>query len=106
MDHQIAPEKAALERAARVLGGQAALASLLGYADRRNVTPWFKTSRAFPAEYCPVVERATREKHRQDPEATVVTCEELRPDVPWSVLRRDRRKDKSTGGRRSAEQEG
>lgn len=81
MDDPIAPEKVALRRAADVLGGQAALANLLGYADRRNVWPWFSTERPFPAEHCPTVERATRDK------GAVVTCEELRPDVQWSVLR-------------------
>lgn len=75
------PEKAALQRAARVLGGQAAMAALLGYADRRGIWPYFNTNRQFPAEHCPAVERATREK------GEVVRCEELRPDVAWGVLR-------------------
>lgn len=57
------------------------MAEILGYEDRRNVWPWFNTDRRFPAEHCPAIERATREKG--DP----VTCEELRPDVPWEVLR-------------------
>ncbi len=73
--------KDALIKAARVLGGQAGLASVLGYEDRRNVSPWFTTDRKFPAEHCLVVERATRER------GDVVTCEELRPDVAWDVLR-------------------
>lgn len=81
MSKTVAPEKLALHRAAKALGGQAALASLLGYRDRRGVWPYFSTDRAFPAEHCPVVERATREK------GDVVTCEELRPDVAWDVLR-------------------
>lgn len=79
------PEKEALRRAADVLGGQAALAELLGYTDRRNVWPWFNTDRKFPAEHCPLVERATG-----------VTCEELRPDVQWDVLR-TKRKAKQVG---------
>lgn len=77
----ITPPKAALRRAADVLGGQAALATVLGYEDRRAVWHWFGTDRKFPAEHCPAVERATREKGQP------VTCEELRPDVAWSVLR-------------------
>ena len=72
------PQKAALYRAAEILGGQAALAKILGYEDRRNVWPWFATDRPFPAEHCPTVERATNGE---------VTCEQLRPDVSWSVLR-------------------
>lgn len=72
------PQKAALERAARLLGSQAALATLLGFQDRRNVSPWFTTDRPFPEEHCPPVERALREKGGE-----VVTCEELRPDISW-----------------------
>ncbi len=72
------PEKAALHRAAQLLGGQAVLATLLGYADRRNVWPWFNTDRRLPAEHCPLIERATNGQ---------VRCEDLRPDVAWDVLR-------------------
>jgi DNA-binding transcriptional regulator YdaS (Cro superfamily) len=75
------PEKEALRRAAKVLGGQAAVAQLLGYADRRGVWPYFNTARPFPAEHCPAIERATREK------GEAVLCEELRPDVDWGYLR-------------------
>jgi DNA-binding transcriptional regulator YdaS (Cro superfamily) len=84
----MATPKEALHKAAEVLGGQAALAVVLGYADRRNVNPWFTTEREFPAEHCPTVERATRERaaEQRDP-SLVVTCEELRPDVAWGVLR-------------------
>lgn len=87
MAHEELPEKAALRRAADAIGGQAALASLLGYSDRRNVSPWFTTPRQFPAEHCPAIERATRALHAEDSSKPVVTCEELRPDVPWGVLR-------------------
>lgn len=78
MSKTVTPEKEALQKAAGILGGQAALALLLGYQDRRNVWPWFHTERKFPAEYCPVVERATN---------GAVRCEDLRPDVAWDVLR-------------------
>lgn len=78
MSTTLSPEKAALYRAASLLGGQSSLADLLGYQDRRNVWPWFKTDRKLPAEHCPVIERATGGK---------VRCEELRPDVAWDVLR-------------------
>lgn len=81
MTEHLAPEKAALHRAAGVLGGQAALAKLCGYTDRRGVWVYFHTERQFPAEHCPEVERETRAK------GDVVTCEELRPDVSWGVLR-------------------
>lgn len=82
MNKPLPPEKQALRRAAEILGGQAALATALGYDDRRHVWPWFNTDRKIPAEHCPKVERATRAKG--DP----VTCEELRPDVAWEVLRK------------------
>jgi DNA-binding transcriptional regulator YdaS (Cro superfamily) len=81
MSTMLAPEKAALQRAAAVLGGQAAMAAILGYSDRRGVWAYFHTDRRFPAEHCPVIERATRERGQ------VVMCEELRPDVAWDVLR-------------------
>ena len=35
-------------------------------------------TRPIPAEHCPAIERAT---------GGAVRCEELRPDVAWSVLR-------------------
>ena len=37
-------------------------------------------SRGVPAEYCPANERATQGR---------VRCEDVRPDVDWSVLRHD-----------------
>lgn len=88
MSTETTPEKAALRRAAEVLGGQAALASVLGFSTRAGVWPWFNTDRKVPAEYCPTIEEATRAAaaQRQDP-SLVVTCEELRPDVRWGVLR-------------------
>jgi len=87
MTKELSPEKAALHRAAAILGGQAALAVLLGYRDRRNVWPWLNTTREFPAEHCPTVERLTREKGKP------VLCEELRPDVEWVVVREHGRRD-------------
>lgn len=82
---KLSPEKAALQRAANILGGQAAMASVLGYSDRRGVWAWFNTDRRFPAEHCPAIEKATRER------GEVVRCEELRPDVSWAVLRKPAR---------------
>lgn len=74
-------QKEALRRAAEVLGGQAALAFACGFEDRRHVWPWFNTDRKVPAEHCPAIERATRAAGQS------VLCEELRPDIPWGVLR-------------------
>jgi DNA-binding transcriptional regulator YdaS (Cro superfamily) len=85
---RFATPKEALLHAAKTLGGQAAIATLLRYPDRRNVSPWFSTDRPFPAEHCPALERATRAVAalRSD-SSLIVLCEELRPDVEWGVLR-------------------
>lgn len=83
------PEKRAARKAAEVLGGQGALAQILGYKDKRNVWPWLQPKGPpFPAELCPLTEAATRRAaaERSDP-SLIVTCEELRPDVAWAVLR-------------------
>ena len=55
--------------------------SVCGYSDRRNVWPWFGQGRRVPAEHCPAIERATRARGKP------VTCERLRHDVDWAVLR-------------------
>lgn len=73
------PEKAALRRAAELVGGQSALALILGYQDRRPVWQWLTDERRIPAEKCPLIEQATD---------GLVRCEELRPDVAWDVLRK------------------
>jgi DNA-binding transcriptional regulator YdaS (Cro superfamily) len=82
----LTPQKAALYRAAGVVGGQAALAELLGYKGRQGVSPYFTSDRPIQAEHCLIVERETRARGQP------VTCEELRPDVEWGVLRRRRGK--------------
>lgn len=78
-------QKAALFRAAVVLKGQSALAKAVGYADRRNVYPYFREDGPpFPDEKCPLLEAATARA------GEVVRVEELRPDVKWHRV-----KDKS-----------
>lgn len=42
------------------------------------VSFWVNGQRQVPAERCPEIERITK---------GLVTCEELRPDVNWAVLR-------------------
>lgn len=66
-----------IDRAAEILGSQTALADLLGVS-KGAVSQWKDVGRRVPAEYCPLIERATDGK---------VRCEELRPDVAWDVLR-------------------
>lgn len=66
-----------LKRAVDLAGSQKSLAEQIGvqpqlvwaWIDRRNI----------PADYCPDIERVTK---------GAVTCEELRPDINWAVLRR------------------
>jgi DNA-binding transcriptional regulator YdaS (Cro superfamily) len=65
----------AIEKAAKVLGSQAALGRVLNIS-RAAVCRWKKE--AIPAEHCPAIEQATGGQ---------VRCEELRPDIPWGVLR-------------------
>ena len=66
-----------IDLAAKLVGSQAALADVLGVT-KAAVNQWKALGRQVPAEHCPAIERAT---------GGAVRCEELRPDVPWSVLR-------------------
>jgi DNA-binding transcriptional regulator YdaS (Cro superfamily) len=65
-----------LDRAIRLCGGITKMAALLGLKSHSVVHQW-RLNRV-PAEHCPAIERETRGQ---------VKCEELRPDVAWSVLR-------------------
>lgn len=67
----------AIRAAAEKVGGQAALARILDVKPP-TVNQWVKGERQVPAEKCPAIERATDGTTR---------CEDLRPDVPWGVLR-------------------
>jgi DNA-binding transcriptional regulator YdaS (Cro superfamily) len=64
-------------QACAIVGGQAAMARTLGVKPP-TVNEWIKSKRPIPAERCPAIERAT---------SGAVRCEDLRPDVDWSVLR-------------------
>ena len=66
----------ALIKAIEIAGGQSALARAIG-GSAQTVNNWIKRQ-SIPAEHCPSIERATN---------GVVRCEDLRPDVEWSVLR-------------------
>ena len=67
----------AIQTACEIVGGQTALARLIGIATP-TVNQWVKQKRPIPAERCPTIEKATN---------GAVRCEDLRPDVNWSVLR-------------------
>lgn len=66
----------ALERSIEALGSTSALAAAIGVAS--SLPSMWKSRGRVPAEHCPAIERAT---------GGAVRCEELRPDVDWSVLR-------------------
>ena len=69
-----------IEKAAEIAGGVAKLASKIGVT-ASAVSQWISGHRRVPAERCPQIERAT---------SGAVRCEDLRPDVPWHVLRERR----------------
>ena len=63
------------------------MASALGIT-QPVISEWLRGVRPVPAERCLEIERATRAKAAEKGDAAlIVTCEELRPDVAWSVLR-------------------
>ena len=72
----ITPSEAA-QKAAQHLGSIAALARALGLSDP-TVHQWTTGVRRVPAERCPEIEAITN---------GAVRAEELRPDVPWHVIR-------------------
>lgn len=81
MSHRKTASQLATERAIRILGGTVNAARLLQVKDERHQTVQSWLRHRVPAEHCPAIERETRAKDE------VVTCEELRPDIPWAVLR-------------------
>lgn len=76
-----------IERAIKAFGSQAAMASALG-VKQPTISEWLRGERRVPAERCPQIERETRRaaKDKADP-SLIVTCEQLRDDVAWEVLR-------------------
>ena len=80
MDNRSQAQLAAM-RAITVLRGPSQAAVTLNVPGHRyqTVQSWLRNR--VPAEYCPLIERATRAAGQ------VVRCEEMRPDVAWQVLR-------------------
>lgn len=66
-----------INKAIELLGGLNSLAAALGRTPQQ-VSNWRMRDQV-PAVYCPDIERVTK---------GAVTCEELRPDINWAVLRR------------------
>lgn len=74
-------QRSALKKAVSAVGGQTALARLLGPAfKQQHVNNWLTRSQV-PLAACPLIERATE---------GAVKCEALRPDVGWVRDRRGR----------------
>ena len=67
----------AIKQACEALGGVTALANAIGVR-APTVSQWISGSRPIPEKRCPQIERVTEGR---------VRCEDLRPDVEWSVLR-------------------
>lgn len=73
----------ALEKAAAIVGSQSKLAAVLGVS-KAALGQWKLKGRNVPAEYCPKIEELTHGN---------VRCEDLRPDIDWSVIsRREKRR--------------
>ena len=69
-----------LDKACRLVGGQAALARILKVKPP-TVNQWLKLEKPIPARHCPNIERAVM---------GAVICEQLLPDVDWGYLRTSR----------------
>ena len=65
----------ALQQAIKKAGGVTALSRALGLPSIGRIQQW-RIRGNVPADYCPQIELETG-----------IRCEELRPDVPWWVLR-------------------
>lgn len=68
-------QQEALRKVFEIIGSKSAVARYFGILPYA-VSKWQHSG--VPAERCPDIEKLTKGK---------VTCEELRPDVNWSVLR-------------------
>ena len=77
-------KKSPIHRAIEKCGGVTKFSKLMNVyrpigISRMTVYLWCKPENVVPAEYCPLIESLTG-----------VMCEELRPDVMWSVLRENK----------------
>ncbi len=78
---------APIARACMACGSGSALASAVGKTPQ-FISQMVRMERPVPAELCPTIERITRAAAAAKGDSSlVVTCEELRPDVAWGVLR-------------------
>jgi len=76
----------ALDLAVKAAGTVAALANALDVPS--SLPSMWRSRRRVPAEHCPAIEAATRRIAAERGDTSlIVTCEQLRPDVQWRVLR-------------------
>lgn len=68
-----------IDKIVRIVGSQADLARALN-TSKQNVNRW--KDKRVPIKYCPDIERLT---------LGMVKCEEMRPEVNWSFLRKKRK---------------
>ncbi len=97
MNDPKSPQQLALARAIAILGGPVAAARVLGVKDERYQTVQSWLANRVPSDYCPAIERETRAA------GETVLCEELRPDIPWAVLREQASDGDDSMGRRSTD---
>ncbi len=69
-----------IDRAIAYFGSQTEMAAALGIT-QPTVSEWLHGVRQVPVERCLQIEEAT---------GGAMRCEELRPDIPWGVLRKRR----------------
>lgn len=74
-----------IELATGLLGGPTKLAQLLGVSSQA-LGFWRKGKYPIPPEHCLIIENLT---------GGLITCEHLRPDVQWWVLRRGEKRGKA-----------
>lgn len=70
----------ALDEAVKALGGQQAVAEIVG-AKQPSVYHALTESKKVPAEWCLPIERAMEEKRALDENVKVITRRDLRPDL-------------------------
>ncbi len=76
-----------LELAVIALGSQAKLARALGVSPGR-VSQWRRLAEPLPPERCLQIEQLTRAIALEaGDQSLIVACEELRPDLAWSMVR-------------------
>ena len=95
--HDSPSSQIAARQAIKSLGGPVRAAQILNVPSARyqTVQSWLRTR--IPAEYCPSIERELCRAALQDPNVVRVTCEQLRPDVDWGVLRQPSEPATATG---------